>query len=101
MLFSWDAPCCPSGVESSQAQTERFTVEGSSGSIPEPVWSPWPGLSGAQASPQGVPGGQRSRHSNLPNPVFLTLVMNKAVCKVVLNYEFRFMSIFAIERSDF
>lgn len=32
MLFSWDAPCCPSpGASSSQAQTVRFSVDGSSG----------------------------------------------------------------------
>lgn len=67
MPYSWDAPCCPSpGASSNQAQTVRFSVDGSSGSIPEPVWSPWPGRSGAQACPQGDAWGTEEQAQQPP-----------------------------------
>lgn len=84
MPFSWDAPSCPSrGASSNQAQTVRFSVDSSSGSIPEPVWCPQPGLSGAQASPQEGPWGTEKQAQQPPKPS-VSLVTNKAVCKVVL-----------------
>lgn len=104
MPFSWDTPCCPSlGASSNQAQTVTFSVDGSSGSIPEPVWSPQPGLSGAQAV------GTEEQAQLPPKPSVScpgheqSCLQGGAEIGVQFHEHFLLLKgvVFAIERSDF